>query len=269
MELGRADVVGASQTEVVPRTCHVFVVALVIAAHHELAEGIQRAQTQLLVVIHLAVASTQRQSAEVVVGSQVVAILASSGLLVQVHRSIDRQASEAGRTVADLVGGAQAIEPDWVLVEGVRGGARVMVVHAHIVSRSVVRLGREVTQADHTEAAGQVHFALACERHAGGGVGPAGTRAGVRIETAFQLEASLQATAQVFRALETKAGRVVEHAGGGHIAQFLAFHGGVDAAIQRYAALGHGGGGAGNSQDSQDNAGHFLHENSFETSCHQ
>jgi hypothetical protein len=132
-----------------------------------------------------------------------------------------------------------------------------VVVHADEVSRGVVGLRSEVAQAHHTEAAGQVHFALAGE-HAARIRG-----AGAGVKAAFQLEASHQAAAQVFLALEAEARGVVEQARLGDIAFFLVFDRGVHPAVQGHAALGQCGGGSKQGQRSHGAAVHRFHGQGF------
>ncbi|MNV70308.1 hypothetical protein D3C71_1632660 [compost metagenome] len=131
-----------------------------------------------------------------------------------------------------------------------------MVVHADVVSGCVVGLSSETAQAHSTEIARQVHFALTTKEGRG-------RSAGVRVEAAFQLEASLQTTTQIFRALEAETRRVVVQTGGLDVAHFLAFHRGVHAAIQRDAALSESSSAAQESQHSQCQTIRLLHEISF------
>ncbi|TQN03696.1 hypothetical protein BDD18_2394 [Acidovorax temperans] len=211
------------------------------------------ASIPLVHVALLGVASTQSQSAQVVVSSQVESVLAAGTCrsFVQRHSCVDSQTTEGRSAIANLIDITHHAS-----VQGVNRRASVVVVHADVVSSGVVGLSNEIAQTDSTEAAGQVHFALATEESAGRGTG-------VRFKTTFQLEASLQAATQVFRALEAETRGVVEQASRLDVAHFLAFHGGVHATIQGHAALSESSGAAQASQHSQCQTIRLLHEGSL------
>ena len=130
-----------------------------------------------------------------------------------------------------------------------------MVVHADVIGSGVIGLGVEVTQTHHTEVARQIHFALTLESQSIGAV--------VRVETCFQLETGLQTIAQVFHTLEADARVVVEHAGLGFFTGFLVFDGGIDAAINGHAALGHDSRSTADGHSGQHQAREFHHVKSL------
>ncbi|MNV10437.1 hypothetical protein D3C71_1009650 [compost metagenome] len=205
---------------------HVLV-ALHVGAHHEGAGRVRSTYRELVLVVQLGVTGAQAQLADLVVGSQVEAVLAAgaAGLLMHGPAGFERGAAQAGGAIGDLVCVAGRVG-----VQRIRRRTGVVVVVADEVSGGVVGLRSEVAQTQHAEATGKVHFALAAEES-----GACGAGAGVK--AAFQLEACHQTAAQVFLALEAEAGGVVEQAGLGHIAFFLVLERGVDPAVQGDAAL--------------------------------
>ena len=175
---------------------------------------------------------------------------------MQNHCGIDNQTAKSWGAISNRILSTKGSEPDWIVIQCVGRAACVVVVHADVVSSRVVGLREEIAQTDCTEAARQVHFALTAEESCSG-------CAGIRVETAFQLEASLQAATQVFRALEAETRGVVEQASRLDVAHFLAFHGGVHATIQGHAALSESSGAAQESQHSQCQTIRLLHEGSL------
>ena len=80
-----------------------------------------------------------------------------------------------------------------------------MVVHADGISSYAVRVGVKSTQAQQTEVAAQIQFALACEIDT---AIISSTCSVIRIELRLQNKASLQAIAQIFSATEADERRV-------------------------------------------------------------
>ncbi len=241
------------------------VVALVVGAELHGAHRVVAAQTGVPVVAQLGIAGTEGQVAAFPVGSDVVAVLGAhvhaegvraSGTLVHADSGFGPETAQHGGTVGDLVGLPESHRG----VQLVGEVARVVVglVLNAIVGDGVVGLRRPGAEADHAETARQVHFALAAEELLC-------SCAGGAVETAFQLEASLQATAQVFHALETEAGRVVVHTGLRQITHLGMFDAGVDAAVQRHAALRKCGGAAQKGQGGESQTMGLLHVMSSDT----
>jgi hypothetical protein len=105
-----------------------------------------------------------------------------------------------------------------------------MVVHAHVIGRGVIGLAGEVAQAQHAEAAREVDLALAAPEARGG-------HAGVDGEAVLELEAGLQATAQILAAQQPDARGVVDQLVRLRAVGVLRLARDVDAAVDGDAAL--------------------------------
>ena len=228
-----------------------------VAGHGPGASGPGGAQCVLLGIGPFAVASAERPVAAVIVGGQVVGVLVLvvGSALVEAHRRLHGQAVELGRLVSQAVVGVFHAH-----VQRIRSDAVVFVVQAGAVSDGVVRRVEEAAHAHGTEAARQVHFAAVAKKAV-----IVGDAAVVGVDGAFQLEAQLQAIAQVFLALEAKVGVAVVHTVDAGVAGLHGFDGGVDTAI--HVDAGVSGSSSGGNSDQASSGHHFIQRKSHDQSA--
>jgi hypothetical protein len=196
-----------------------------IAADDHRAKLIQAADGDLGEVTLLFVAETGVGRAHVVVHGDVEC--ASRRAFTCGCRHFGGEATGARREVGDLV-----VRVELGRVQRVGRGARVVVVIADVVGSREIRAREPLAKADAAEAAFQLNPRSAVPE----GAGRAADDTGVAVQAVLQREGSLQATTEVFAALEAKARGVVLHNDLAVLrAELLAFDRGVDAAPEGHA----------------------------------